>query len=117
VARKLLGIGALLSLASLAQAAPALANSYAFPGGLASLETWEIHGVDRNPPGFSVTFVYNNFKSPGNIQFSLRLSGLAGLPAIEVELTAAVAYSPAKAGGMPPAALARNFLRLGRQPP
>jgi hypothetical protein len=103
VARKLLGIGALLSLASLAQVAPALASSSAFPGGLASLEAWpEVHGADRSPPGFTVTLVYNNLQSPGNIQISLKLPGLAGLSAVEVELTFAVAYNPAKAGGMQP---------------
>jgi hypothetical protein len=43
--------------------------------------------------------VYDNLRSPGNIQFSLKLPGLAGLANIEVELTAAVAFSPAKKGG------------------
>jgi hypothetical protein len=101
VARKLLCMGALITLASLAQVTPAIACIYVFPGGSATIESWtEIIGADQDSAKFTVNIVFGTANAAGNLSFSINLSGLPVVSFLDLELNATAECRTAKAGGL-----------------
>ncbi len=100
MARKLLCLGALITLASLAQVAPGNASMYAFPGLSEPLGTWtEMPAIDHDHTKFSVNLVYDTFNTVGNIRISLNFSSLPIVSSINLELITTADYNSEREGG------------------
>jgi hypothetical protein len=101
VARKLLCLWALITLAFLAQVAPGIASMYAVSGGSETTGIWtKIQGIDQEPTRFTITIVYDTFTTVGTIRLSINLPGLPVVSSSDSKLISAAQYSMEKEGGL-----------------
>jgi hypothetical protein len=100
LAKKILCIGVIIALASLAQAAPGSASLYAFPGKDATVGAWTaMHGAVPYQVTIALKLEYD-FKSPGKLSLTLNLPGIPGLSPLELELFNPGNGSQARPGGI-----------------
>jgi hypothetical protein len=100
VARKLVCIGVLIFLASLARAAPGIASIVAFPGGPgATVTRTEIYGIDQEPTGFTVNIAYDRLNTARNITLSVNHPGPSTAPSFDLELVVTAEFYKERGGG------------------
>jgi hypothetical protein len=101
VARKLLCLGALITLVSLAQVAPGRASMYAFSGGNGTIGIWtKVQGTDQDHTRITINIVYDTFTTGGKIRFSVNLADFTIGSLSDFELISTTKYSMATEGGL-----------------
>jgi hypothetical protein len=115
MARKLLCLGALITLAFLAQAAPGSASNYVFSGANGTIGVWtKVQGIGQEHTRITVNLVYNTIVSGENIQFSVNLADFTIGSLSGFELTSTTKYSVAKEGELLWASWEENLYVTGR---
>jgi hypothetical protein len=99
VGRKLLCLGACITLLSLAQVAPGSANTYAFSGAEGTIGIWtKVQGIDQEHTRITINIAYDTFATGGNIRFSVNLADFTIGSLSDFELSSTTRYSVAKEG-------------------
>jgi hypothetical protein len=94
-------MGALLTLASLAQVSPGIASIYAVPGSSEIIMTWtETLGFDQGNTKFTVNFAYDIFNTVGDLRLSVNLPEFSAVSSIDFELITTAEYSTEKEGAL-----------------
>jgi hypothetical protein len=100
VARKVVCLWALITLAFLAQVAPGSASTYAFSGANGTIGIWtKVQGIGQEHTRITINLVYDTFITGGNIRFSAILADFTIGSLSDFELSSTTKYSMATEGG------------------